>query len=388
MKVLQVTGGISPRYGGSKALLGMCRELREQGIETHIATTNSDPEERPRVPLGLLVEVNGSLVYHFSSPALSKYGFSRELSRWLKVHTKDYDLVHFHGIYSHGLISGVASARRCRVPYVIRPMGELAPWCMQQGRLRKSAYMLALGRRYLNGASAIHCTAREESEAAEKMGIHAPAAIIPLGVDESDFDLPPFGAFRQDYPWMNGKKIVLFLSRIDPKKGLELLIEAVNSLRSVRDDFALVIGGSGEKHYEEKIRNLVRDSGFKEQTVFTGFINGSAKRALLRDSDIFVLPSYDENFGMAIAEAMAAGLPVVVSNNVNIYREIDSSGAGIVTTCDAKEFATAINRILDDDSLRDKMGKNARKLVEEKFRWKTIASEVIQLYQSILQESS
>jgi len=366
----------------------MSRELGKLGIEIHIATTDSDLDGRLKVPLRRLVDRDGALVYYFHSPVLPKYGVSWEFSRWLKGHIQDYDLLHIHGIFLHCLLTGVAHARRSKIPYVVRPMGQLAPWCMRQGRIRKLAYLLLMGRPYLNGAAAIHYTAQQEQDDVERQGIRAPGVVIPLAVDESEFSLPPYGTFRQEHPWINSRKIVLFLSRLDPVKGLELLVVSLKSLSGERDDFVLVVAGEGKKGYEGRIRGLVRSSGLWERAVFTGFIDGSSKRALLRDSDIFVLPSYGENFGMAIAEAMAAGLPVVVSKSVNIYREIIDSEAGIATACQATEVCAALKQLLDDDGLRRQMGENARNLVEERFRWKTVAPKLIGLYRSILEASS
>jgi len=384
MKVLQVIGGISPRYGGSKALLGMCRELRKLGVDTDIAATNTDGEGVLDVPLGSAVEVDGAVVYHFSSPALSKYAFSPSLSRWVAGRIKNYDLLHFHGIFLHGFASTIPKARRLRVPYIVRPMGQLAKWSMRQGRLRKLTYLWLLGRRFLNGAAAIHYTADAEREEAEHFGIRAPGVIIPLGLEEDDSNLPRPAAFREQHPQIDRRKIVLFMSRLHPVKGLELVIEALKSLSGGRDDFVLVIAGEGSRAYEEKLRHMVQSSGLSNRVIFAGFVDGETKRALLSDADIFVLPSHQENFGMAIVEAMAAGLPVIVSDQVNIHHEIRDAGAGLVSRLDSAELVPAMKRLLDDDSLRRQMGELARNLVEERFRWPHIAPRLIELYQSTL----
>jgi len=315
---------------------------------------------------------------------LPKYAYSPALSQWVAGHIKNYDLLHFHGIYLHGLVSTFPKARRLGVPYIIRPMGQLADWSMSQGRLRKLTYWRLLGRRLLNGASAIHYTAESEREEAEQLGIRAPGVVIPLGLEENDFNLPPLGAFREKHPRIDGRKIVLFMSRLHPVKGLELVIEAVKSLSGDRDDFVLVIAGEGSKTYEEKLRHMVQTLGLPDRVIFVGFVDGEAKRALLRDADIFSLASHHENFGMAIVEAMAAGIPVIVSDQVNIHHEIADAGAGLVIRLDSAGLVPAMKRLLDDDSLRRQMGKRARNLVEERFRWRQIAPRLIALYQSVM----
>lgn len=384
MKVLQIIGGISPRYGGSKALLGMCRELRKLGVDTDIAAINIDGDGVLNVPLGSAVEVDGAIVYHFSSPMLSKYAFSPDLSRWVAGQIKNYDLLHFHGIYLHGFVSTIPKARRLHVPYIIRPMGQLAEWSMGQGRLRKLTYLWLWGRRFLNGAAAIHYTADAEREEAEQYGIRAPGVVIPLGVEDDDLNLPRSWAFREKHPQIGDRKIVLFMSRLHPVKGLELVIEVVESLSGGRADFVLVIAGEGSKAYEEKLRHMVQTSGLQDRVIFVGFVDGEAKRALLRDADIFILPSHQENFGMAIVEAMAAGLPVIISRHVNIHREIAAAGAGIVIAIDSAQVAAALQRLLDDNSLCDTMGKNAKELVEARFLWRTIGPKLVELYGTVL----
>lgn len=384
MKVLQVIGGISPRYGGSKALLGMCRQLRVLGVDTDIVATNTDGDGVLPRPLERAVEVQGAIVYHFSSPMLSKYAFSPALSRWVAGRIKNYDLLHFHGIFLHGFVSTIPKARRLSVPYIVRPMGQLAEWSMSQGRLRKLIYWWLLGRRFLNGAAAIHYTADAEREEAEHFGIRAPGVVIPLGLEESDLSLPRPMAFRERHPQIDGRKIVLFMSRLHPVKGLDLVIEAVKSLSGDRDDFVLVIAGEGDKAYEEKMRDMVRSFGLSGRTIFAGFVDGAEKRALLADSDVFVLPSYQENFGMAIVEAMAAGLPVVISEHVNIHREIAAVDAGIITSSISAQVAAGLKRLLDDVCLRATMGAQAKKLVEEKYHWCAIGPRLVDLYQSVV----
>ena len=165
---------------------------------------------------------------------------------------------------------------------------------------------------------------------------------------------------------------------------MDLLIGAVKELSGDHHDFVLVIAGEGSKAYEGKLRDMVRDSGLSGRTVFAGFVNGAEKRALLADSDVFVLPSYQENFGMAIVEAMAAGLPVIVSHQVNIHHEISDAGAGLVSRLNSAGLVLALRQLLDDDSFRRQMGEKARNLVEQRFRWRQIAPRMVALYKSMV----
>ena len=183
---------------------------------------------------------------------------------------------------------------------------------------------------------------------------------------------------------LNQKLLIVFLSRLDHKKGLDRLLSAISALAIERDNFAVVIAGSGEREYEAQVHDLVLAHGLQEKVIFTGFVQGQDKTDLLRDADVFVLPSYDENFGLAVIEAMAVGVPVVISNNVGIHHAVTEYGAGVVTACESGEITHALNNLLKHDSLRRTMGQNGMKLVKEKFAWEKVARELFGLYQSIL----
>ena len=141
---------------------------------------------------------------------------------------------------------------------------------------------------------------------------------------------------------LDHKQLIVFLSRLDHKKGLDRLLPAIGTLAMGRDNFALVIAGSGEREYEDQVHDLVLAHGLQEKVIFTGFVQGQDKMDLLRDADVFVLPSYDENFGLAVIEAMAVGAPVVISNNVGIHHKVTQYGAGLVTSCESDEIAHAL----------------------------------------------
>jgi len=183
---------------------------------------------------------------------------------------------------------------------------------------------------------------------------------------------------------LDHKLLIVFLSRLDHKKGIDRLLPAINALAARRDNFAVVIAGSGEREYEAHVRDLVVAHGLQEKVIFTGFVQGQDKMDLLRDADVFVLPSYDENFGLAVIEAMAVGAPVVISNNVGIHHEVTEYGAGLVTSCESDEIAHALGTLLDNGSLRRKMGKNGRHLVGDKFTWEKVAGRLMELYEAVV----
>ncbi len=386
IKVLHVIPAVAFSYGGpSQAVLEMCRALTAQGIKAEIATTSADAKNDLNVPLEKMVLYEGVPVYFFKRTLRSEYKFSWPMTRWLARNVSDYDLLHIHSIFNYPATAAVALARRNKVSYILRPLGMLEDWPLRQNRFVKMAYLNLIEKASINHASILHYTSEEEKSASERLGFSAPGIVIPLGISTASEDgTPAKGDFRDRHPACRGKKLVVFLSRIHPKKGLELLIDALSNLRRIRDDFFFVIAGSGDPAYEGRIKERVRNGSLMPQTLFTGFLEGEKKNALLNDADLFVLPSYQENFGLAVVEAMARGVPVVVSNRVNISHEIESAGAGITVPCEAPKLGEAIQTLLNDEKKRRAMGEGAKRLVSEKFNSREMAGRLTRLYDFLL----
>jgi glycosyltransferase involved in cell wall biosynthesis len=363
----------------------MCRALNQAGIHADIASTDADVQGNLDMPLGTPFQMEGTTVYCFRCSMLRRYGFSSGLTWWIRRNLRNYDLVHFHAFFSYVTIPLAYYAEKYKVPYVIKLSGELDPWSLKQSRIKKWLFLSLFGRHCLNAANALHVTSESERTAARRVAPATPGVVIPLGTDTfPEEDLPPKGEFRKQYPMLDHKTLIVFLSRLDHKKGLDRLIPAISVLAKKRDNFAVVVAGSGDREYEARIRDLVRKQGLKEKIIFTGFLHEQAKLDLLRDADVFVLPSYDENFGIAVIEAMAVGAPVVISHNVGIHHQVTEYGAGLVTSCEPGDIAQALSTLLENESLRRKMGENGRRVVAEQFTWEKIATGLMELYQAIL----
>jgi glycosyltransferase involved in cell wall biosynthesis len=177
---------------------------------------------------------------------------------------------------------------------------------------------------------------------------------------------------------------VLHLGRINFKKGLDILVDSFSRIAKSRPDVHLVIAGPDEDGYGAKVRRWLQEKGVAGRATFTGMLAGDLLLAALRDASVFALPSYSENFGIAVIEAMACGVPVVISNKINICREVRESGAGLVTPCDAVAFADALGTVLADVSLRTSMGQKGRQLVREHFSWLNVASKLEAAYEAII----
>jgi glycosyltransferase involved in cell wall biosynthesis len=287
-------------------------------------------------------------------------------------------------LFSFSVASAAWWASRYRVPYVVRPLGTLNRWGIENRRpWLKQASLRLIDRRVLSGAAAVHYTSEEEREEGAMVASVLRPVIIPNPVDfQFDRGRLPAGWLRSRYPAIAGKRIILFLSRLHPKKGIDLLLAAFARLRAQVPDVALVLGGTGDEDFLERLRRQARDLGIEPDVVWAGFLEGDSKKAAMAEADIFVLPSYSENFGVAAVEAMAAGLPVVVSDHVGIHREIAAADAGLVVPCQEEPLARALVRLLDAPALRHELARNGRTLAQS-FSPVKIGERLIELYSDI-----
>ena len=391
VKILHVIPSYIPawRYGGTvKAVSELCRTLVQLGGWVTVFTTNVDGPGDLRVPLGRPVFLQGVEVWYFQVQSPRSYSFSWPLTQALKRQVLSFHLVHIHSIFNYPVVPAAVFCRRYGVPYLVTPWGMLNPRALRKGAWRKRIYSLLLERRNLNRASALHFGTTAEERLALAFRLKPPTFVIPSGVDLTEFArLPRLGTFRLKYPETAGKRLILFLGRLSWIKGLDLLAKAFGSLAREREDAHLVFVGPDDERFQgygAKVKQQLYEEGVLNRTTFTGMLVGPEKLAALRDSDLFVLPSYSENFGMAALEAMACGLPVVVSREVGLASDIDQAGAGLVVSCDATELAQAMGKLLDDPGLRQEMGERGRRLVHERFRSDLVAARMMEVYRRIL----
>lgn len=399
MRVLHVTGALAPRLGGpSKAAVEMCEALAARGADVTLFSTDLDEQGRwspfghPAlldVPTDRSVHAAGVERRHFRTRWPSRFAFSPAMARALRERAGAFDVVHVHSLYLFTTLAACHHAGRRRVPYVVRPHGTLDPYLRRRHPLRKALMDGLLQRRQLDRAAAVHYTSEDERELARPFGIRAPGVVVPLGVDPSEFaDMPARGTFRARHPELRGRRLVVFLGRLTPKKGLDTLVTAFARVAAKAPDAQLVLAGPDDHGYARTVRRLIEDAGIGDRVTETGMLTGRDKLALLADTDVWVLPSYTENFGMAAVEAMAGGAPVVISDRVNIHREIAAGGAGLVVGCNAAEVAGAVTRVLRDDGLRRRLAAAGPPLVRAKFTWERAAAGLLALYADVAAASS
>jgi glycosyltransferase involved in cell wall biosynthesis len=389
MKILQIVPSISLIYGGpSQMVLGLSKGLAEAGEDVTILTTNSNGDfgQLPLdVPLETPISQEGYQIIYFPCSPFRRYKFSLPLLNWLSQHAKDYDIAHIHALFSPVSTFAATVARNQKLPYILRPLGTLDPSDLQKKKQLKQIYGNLLEKPNLAGAAGVHFTSKQEAKVSERYGRQTKDIIVPLGVALSD-NIPPLGETRQKLGIPADIPLILFMSRIDPKKGLSLLIEALENLieKDINFHFVLAGGNPQDPQYEAKIKQQIQSSKLAEKTTITGFVKGELKLGLLQDADIFVLPSYYENFGIAVAEAMAMGTSVVISDQVHIWEDIQQTSSGWICQCDSLSLTEKLIESLENPETLKQRGNNAQKLVLEQYNWQKIAQKMIDIYRELI----
>ena len=396
MKVLHVIPSLSPDLGGPpQVALHLVYALRQSGVEAEIVTTNYDRSQSFDVPLNQRVDYNfdadssASVPVWFlpyNSPALKEFIFSQAMTNWCWRNLQRYDILDNHFLFSYAPTCAATIAHRLRIPYTLRTMGQLSPWALAQGRFKKQIYTNFVERRNLNNAAAIHCTTPEEAEDVRRFGVQTPTITLPLGVKPPVVCPDAKIELRQKYQISSEVPIVLFLSRLHYKKRPELLLQSLGQLKAQGHNFHLIMAGTGEIEYLNELQQLAALLDITDRVSFPGLVVGQDKDLLLQGSDLFVLPSFSENFGIAVAEALIASLPVVITPGVQIAPEIAAANAGLVVSGEVEPLAAAIAQLLTSAQLRLQLGENGKKLAQSRYVWTSIAQNLAAAYQSIAEK--
>jgi glycosyltransferase involved in cell wall biosynthesis len=297
------------------------------------------------------------------------------------AHVRASDCVHIHGVWDLVLFRAALAAGRAGVPYIVSPHGMLDPWSLRQKRLKKRL-ALALGyRRMLDGAAALHMLNDDEGRLAGPLRLRCPIAVVPNGLDLREADSAATAQeFRDSVPDLGLDPYVIFLGRLHHKKGLDLLIEAFRTAASRIAGPRLVIAGPDEGVRADAERR-VRRYGLADRTHFIGPLFGRMKWAALRGATCFCLPSRQEGFSVAVLEAMACRLPVVISPECH-FPEVGAAGAGIVAPLDAQTIGDSLLSLFRNPEASVRMGTIARSLVENRFTWERIVGEMSRVYEA------
>jgi glycosyltransferase involved in cell wall biosynthesis len=365
MKILQTIQTLNPETGGvARAVLSLSSEMQKRGADITIVA-----QDDPAAPWlrDLPVRV------HALGEAKTSYRYSRSLRDWLREHTGEFDRAIANGLWQY---HGFALARECQkksVPYFVFPHGMLDPWFKRTyplKHIKKWFYWPWADYRILRNASAVIFTSEEERILARQSFwlYRAKEVVSPLGV-EAPSEAGP-GAkhlFLAKFPEIEKTHVLLFLGRVHPKKGCDMLVDALPR-RASADPVTLVVAGPDQVGWTAQLRERVNRMDVSPRVIFPGMLEGLLKQGAFENADAFILPSHQENFGMAVIEALSYGVPVLISDKVNIWREIETDRAGYVEPDDLAGTTRLIQRWLHtSQSEREQTRANARQCFAQRF---------------------
>jgi len=389
MRLLHVVPTYVPawRHGGPVAAVhGLCKAQAARGNQVTVFTTDVHGAGTLDVPRAAPVAVDGVTVWYFPVTAPRRLYRSPAMAAALAPGGRlqgvaAFDLVHLHSVFLWPTAAAARAAQRAGVPYLLAPRGMLVSDLLRRrGRLRKRLWIRLVERRTLLHAAGLHATS--ELEAAELAGLGLalpPVHVVPNGVELE----PP----RPDAPLSPAVRaalarpgLLLFLGRVSWKKGLDRLVQALAQAPEV----TLAIAGNDEEGYLATVDRLAAQAGVAARVLRLGPVHGADKAALLHGAAALALPSYSENFGNVVLEAMAAGLPVVVTPEVGLAATVAEAGAGVVTSGEPAELGAALRRLLADPAARAAMGRRGAAAAAQQFSWQGIAGRMELVYDAIL----
>ena len=300
-----------------------------------------------------------------------------------------FDIVHQHGIWSASSRVSSVFRQKHHTPVVIAPHGSLQQWALQRSRLRKQLALMAYERQNLSQSACLHATAYSEVDDFRDFGLSNPIAVIPNGVSEDWLNsIGDSVRFRATYKIPIGRRILFFLSRITPKKGLPMLLQAIDVARGAFSDWLLIIAGVDEFDHKKEVKLLVRQLGLEDSVRFLGTLYGQAKRDAFAAADVFILPSFSEGSPMVVLDSLATGVPVITTKgtpweSLNAHRcgwWVDVSVDGL-----AEALRDAAN--LSKEQLMA-MGRRGRDLVATEYSWIELARKTVDLYMWLLGRES
>ena len=386
MRVLHLIPYMHPSAGGPPVVVDQwCFELRRLGIDAEVLTTDSYDDGSVPNWIADYQARYPMQVCGLKGPR--GFGFSSELRSQFIARLPEFDLVHVHNVWSYCNQLAAKYCPRWGVPFVVSTHGMLDPNSMGRKPWKKQLYGRLLEWRALRKASGIFFTHAEEERLARTTCPQLPAGYVAsLGV-ESPPEKPReelARRFLEQFPNCQTGPRIMLLSRLHSKKGLDLLIPAAHGVLQRFPEGKLILVGPGEPEYLSELQQLCTASGIAEQTIFTGPLAGEMKWGALAAADVFALPSYQENFAIALVEAIRMGTPAVISNRINIWQDLVDAGAALHCDLSVNSIAECISSILESDERSNQMGEAGRQLAMERYTWPRSAESVANHYSQLV----
>jgi glycosyltransferase involved in cell wall biosynthesis len=375
-------------YGGPvRSVSALCEGLMTAGDHVTVLTTNANGAEALSVPTGQPCNVDGVSVYYYprlGSRLAPAYYYSPGLKQACREKIKTVDVVYIVGTWTYAMFAAATAAIKAGVPFVVSPRGSFMTWSMSQKPLKKRVYLELIERRLINRAAAIHCTSSLEQRQLAQWSLCPHCVVIPNGLDLTPFNrLPERGKLRQALGVPQDGMLSLFVGRLHREKRLDLIIEAFATVAGGLPTAHLLIVGPEEDGSGKKALEQVVGLGLSDRVHFAGMLSGMALMHAYADADMLVLLSHRENFAMVVAEAMAAGLPVLASNEVGLATEVVKNGAGHSVDADLEKVVMTWRTMLQNRENLQKMGRHGKALVRRNFSFQVVSAQMLELFRTI-----
>lgn len=387
LSVCNVITSVNQDIGGPAVSVPKLAEmLAQEGVGSHLLTL--DYSHR-----GPQVKIDPKVTLH-SYPTSLLYarfgGFSFQAAQQLDfLASHQLDILHSHSLWLFLNFYARRTALNNNLPLIISPRGALEPWSLLQNGLKKRLVWALCEYKNLESASLFHATSEQEAQSIRSLGFNQPIAIIPNGVsNELLVSTSSRKELEVQFPKCKDKRWLLFLSRLHPKKGLDTLITVWKELAKYHPEWHLIIAGPDRSGYKSTLEELAADIGVLESLTFTGLLTGALKVSALYNSDVFVLPTHSENFGIAIAESLGCGTPVITTNNAP-WEDLITTSSGWWIDDHKSSLLEALVEAMDlSEGELSAMGKRGRELILQKYSWQAISKNMMQAYQWVLNKES
>jgi len=381
MKILHIVPTYIPawRYGGPiRSVHELAVGQVELGHSVDVFTTSIDGPSNSNVVLGEACNLDGVNVWYFESYIMRRLYWSFTMMRSIKKRIMNYDLVHLHSVFLWPTLAGARAAQKANIPYIVSPRGMLVKELVKKKSFFiKMAWFTLFEKRTLEKAVAVHVTSKIEKNELIKFKVNIQHIfIVPNGVNLPARQLNNKAVVE---PYVENNELILFLGRVSWEKGLERLIQAL--CYTCKGD--LCIAGNYTLVYKTELEKLISHYGLKDRVIFAGQVLGEEKERLFEKASVLVLPSYSENFGNVVLEAMAHETPVIVTPGVGLADAVKKSGAGIVCSGSPEELGKSIDELLSDRRMSMQMGQCGRAVVEKQFSRQVVAQNMVAQYRAV-----
>jgi glycosyltransferase involved in cell wall biosynthesis len=381
LKILHVIPGLTNASGPTQALLNLIKATEAKKAEISVAFLGN------RLKNQITPNLQHGEVFNCQALGLKHWGYSPQLRSLLAQKIDTFDVVHLHSLWLYPGLAGSSAARKHKVPYIIRPAGSLDPEALLHKNLLKRLYFNLIEKQVLDNASLIHAVSEQEQRNIQKLELKPPCINIPNGIDPTLFsELPSQAKARSALQLSQDSLILLFVGRFHQIKGLELLIPVIQDLAHQFPKLKLVLAGPDQTPFASQLKRQFRASDISPLVQFLGELDEKTKIKAYRAADLFLLPSKSENFGIVVAEALAAETPVIVSNQTP-WEIVGKENAGDWIERDPKVWTETIARRLKSKEWLSRAGINGRRLIFKNFSWPRIGERMIAAYQQILEDS-